>query len=423
MTAFDRFEQHLPDLMDELASAQVPDYFDDMLQRTARTRQRPAWSSLERWLPMDVIVRPAFVPRLPWRVLAIVALLVVAIVGALLFASGSSRRLPAPFGPAANGSIIYSTAGGDISSVDPVTGASTAIISGPAKDTAPLLSRDGTKFLFVRNLEATDALFVANVDGTGVRQLAEGFFVPSDLDRSPFDWSPSGAQVAAVADVLPGSVRKLTILATDGSASRTLDLGLNVTDVSWRPNGRELVFKGEKNATYGLYLVNADGSGLKATAPVNDLEYGWREPILSQDGTQITFARWGGVSDNGIHILGIDSGVDRLLEFDGSVDTDEYLPQFSPDGMQLVFQRYLGGGGAYQLAVVPVAGGGKAVPIGPLQPGGAADPFVSFSPDGSMVLATYPTDGKTWLLATNGGSDRQVSWPGTKFQSWQRLAP
>jgi Tol biopolymer transport system component len=421
MTAFDRFEQHLPELMDELASAQVPDYFDDMLRRTAGSRQRPAWASLERWLPMGVIARPLFVPRPPLRGLAILALLVLAIVAALLFAAGSSRRLPAPFGPAANGSILYSTDGGDISSVDPVTGASTVIVSGPAKDIAPLLSRDGTKFLFVRTLEATDALLVANVDGTGVRQLAEGLFAPSDLDRSPFDWSPSGAQVAAVGDVLPGSVRNLTILATDGSASRTLDLGLNVSDVAWRPNGRELVFKGERNATYGLYLVNADGSGLRPIAPVNDLEYGWREPTLSQDGTLITFARSGSTSDNGIHVLGIDSGEDRLLAFDGSVDTDEYLPQFSPDGAQLVFQRYVGG--KYQLVIVPVDGGGKAVPIGPIEVDGAANPFLSFSPDGSMVLVTYPTDGKTWLLATNGGSDRQVSWPGTKFQSWQRLAP
>ncbi|HEV7809710.1 MAG TPA: hypothetical protein VGO64_03850, partial [Candidatus Limnocylindrales bacterium] len=332
MTAFDRFEQHLPELMDELASAQVPDYFDDMLRRTAGSRQRRGWASLERWLPMGVIARPLFVPRPPLRGLAILALLVLGIVAALLFAPGSSRRLPAPFGPAANGSIVYSTAEGDINSVDPLTGASTAIVSGPAKDIAPFLSRDGTKFVFVRTVASTEALFVANVDGTGVRQLAEGFFTPSDLDRSPFDWSPSGAQVAAVADVFPPSVRNLTILATDGSAARTLDLGLNVSDVSWRPSGHELVFKGEKNGTYGLYIVNADGSGLRAIAPVNDLQYGWREPILSQDGNLITFTRTGSASDDGIHVLGVDSGVDRLLAFDGSVDSVVGLPLFSPDG-------------------------------------------------------------------------------------------
>jgi Tol biopolymer transport system component len=420
MTAFDRFEPQLPELMEELASARVPDYFDDLLRRTAGTRQRPAWSSLERWLPMDVIVRPAFVPRLPWRSLAILALLIVAIIAALLFAAGSVRRLPPPFGPAANGAILYSTPGGDIVSVDPVTGVSKAVVAGPEKDVAPWLSRDGTKFLFVRDGAATDALFVANLDGSAVRQLAVGSFLPSDIDRSPFDWSPSGAQVAAVADVLPGSLRKVAILATDGSESRTLDLGLSVTDVFWRPNGQELVFKGVKDATYGLYLVNADGSGLRPITPANDLEFGWREPVLSPDGSQIAFARWGSASGNGLHVVGVDTGIDRVVEFEGSADTDQYYPQFSPDGTQLAFQRYVSDG--YQLFTVAAAGGGQAVPIGPLQPQDAAEPILCFSPDGSLVLATFPTDGTTWLLDPKGGPGRQVGWSGT-FWSWQRLAP
>ena len=59
MTAFDRVERHLPELIDELAAAGVPDYFDDMLRTTTQARQRPAWSTLERWLPMGVIARPA----------------------------------------------------------------------------------------------------------------------------------------------------------------------------------------------------------------------------------------------------------------------------------------------------------------------------------------------------------------------------
>ena len=114
-------------------------------------------------------------------------------------------------------------------------------------------------------------------------------------------------------------------------------------------------------------------------------------------------------------------GCGRLLTFDGPPSSAEGLPQFSPDGTRLVLASFAND--RWQLVVVPAAGGGKPVPIGPFQPGGAAAPFLTFSPDGSLVLATYPTDGTTWLLATNGGSDRQVSWPGTKFQSWQRLAP
>ena len=59
MTAFERFEREIPSLMDEIAPPRLPDYLDDMLRQTGRTRQRPAWASPERWLPMDVIARPA----------------------------------------------------------------------------------------------------------------------------------------------------------------------------------------------------------------------------------------------------------------------------------------------------------------------------------------------------------------------------
>ena len=44
MTAFERIEPRLPELLADLAPARVPDYFDDLLLATARTRQRPAWA-------------------------------------------------------------------------------------------------------------------------------------------------------------------------------------------------------------------------------------------------------------------------------------------------------------------------------------------------------------------------------------------
>ena len=77
MTAFDRFEHELPELMTELAAARVPDYLDDMLRQSARTRQRPRWSALERWIPMGVIARTAPVRQVPWRAIAVAALLIV----------------------------------------------------------------------------------------------------------------------------------------------------------------------------------------------------------------------------------------------------------------------------------------------------------------------------------------------------------
>ena len=110
MTAFDRIEQRMPELMAELAPASVPDYFDDMLRQTGRTRQRPAWASLERWLPMDVAARPAAFRAPALRPLVILLLIGLLIAGGVLLYAGSQRtRLPAPFGPARNGLIVATT--------------------------------------------------------------------------------------------------------------------------------------------------------------------------------------------------------------------------------------------------------------------------------------------------------------------------
>ena len=92
MTSFDRFERSLPSLFDELAAAPVPDYTDDLLARTAATRQRPKWAFLERWLPVSSFAaRLAPSPRIPWRLGALVALVAVAALIAVMVAGALLR--------------------------------------------------------------------------------------------------------------------------------------------------------------------------------------------------------------------------------------------------------------------------------------------------------------------------------------------
>ena len=117
--------------MTELAAARVPDYLDDMLRQSARTRQRPRWSALERWIPMGVIARTAPVRQVPWRSIAIAALLIVLAAAAVaLFAGSQSRRLPAAVRSRPQRRHPTSI-DGDIVTVDPVTGATKVIIGGP----------------------------------------------------------------------------------------------------------------------------------------------------------------------------------------------------------------------------------------------------------------------------------------------------
>jgi hypothetical protein len=57
MTVDDRLERHLSDGLDDLAGSGSPTYLDDVLRRTAHTRQRPAW------LPLKWSAVPAGAPR------------------------------------------------------------------------------------------------------------------------------------------------------------------------------------------------------------------------------------------------------------------------------------------------------------------------------------------------------------------------
>ena len=69
---------------------------------------------------MDV-ARPA-PPRAPsLRPLLILAILGILIIASALAFAGSPASTPAPFGPARNGAILFSTADGDIAAVAPVT--------------------------------------------------------------------------------------------------------------------------------------------------------------------------------------------------------------------------------------------------------------------------------------------------------------
>ena len=79
MTARNDFDGIVSDWLADEAGRGAPDYLAETLARTTVIRQRPAWSSLERWLPVQLTFndRLAPIPRLAW-VAALLAMLVLA---------------------------------------------------------------------------------------------------------------------------------------------------------------------------------------------------------------------------------------------------------------------------------------------------------------------------------------------------------
>jgi len=195
MTTNEQFERGLTAWLHDDAAFRVPDHLDEVLLASAATGQRSAWSSLERWLPVDTTFRPRLfnMPSVG-RVLAVAALILI-LIAVAVFAIGSQHRLPAPFGLARNG-IFLSSRDGDIYRIDPKTAAAQSFELGEGFDFSPIFSRDGTKFVFLRSdgpiaEPAILTLYVANADGSGRRALT-----PPTESLDWFDWSPDGTRVA-----------------------------------------------------------------------------------------------------------------------------------------------------------------------------------------------------------------------------------
>ena len=130
-----RFDQELPELLLEASTAPYPEYIDDVLGRTSRMRQRPAWTFAGRWLPMDLTI-PRRATAVPGRALLLLALLALLIAALVAVGVGSRRPLPPPFGVADNGVIAY-TADGEILVVDPAGGVPRVVVAGAGDRLGP----------------------------------------------------------------------------------------------------------------------------------------------------------------------------------------------------------------------------------------------------------------------------------------------
>jgi len=427
MTASDRLERTLPGILDDLSAGPSPDFLDDVFAQTARMRQRPGWTFPERWLPMADMARTrAYVPVPPWR-LAAVALLLVALVVAALLVAGSQRRVAPPFGPARNGEIVYDLSG-DLYVGDPISGESRLLVGGPEIDSSPGYSLDGTRIAFMRDVQGRpDSVdyYVVNADGSGPREVTK---LPMPRDAWA-NWMPDGRRLAIInVGSGPG---QLELLDVDSNTSIHPAPDLFVDAIAFRPpDGRELAVRAIVDGKYGVYAVQADGSGyrqiLEPDVPL-DVDMHAANMVYSPDGKRLFYQSFAGEGD------GFSGGCCQLWvvnadgtnphRFESAVPSAwTGVPTVSPDGRWIAYWSVLGNSGNQQIRVAPADGSGPAIGTGP-----AMSDFFSWvwSPDSSKILM-YPEDGSTnsaYLLDPEGGPYEQVPWESGSGLDWQRLAP
>jgi Tol biopolymer transport system component len=147
-----------------------------------------------------------------------------------------------------------------------------------ACDAATDVAPDGRRFVFLRFKHENSkpeqvALFVANIDGSGLRQLTPyGLAQPHEIASAR--WSPSGQDI--ISETTQG---RLFVVHPDGSGLRMIPLQTGTTryfafEPTWSPDGTQILFCMFINGQEDLYTANADGSNVKQITDTPDFEIG-----------------------------------------------------------------------------------------------------------------------------------------------------
>jgi len=397
------------------------------LTRVEATPQRPAWLLVGRRLA-DRLPQ-AWPPPVSARVVLAIALLVALVIGAIV-AAGSQKRLPPPFGLARSGALVVAF-GGHIGVMRPDGTGLTMLTSGPAMDSNPVWSPDGTRFAFTAYQDDSSILVVMDADGGHRITLADRLsggaanFGP----QVGLSWSPDSSRIAFSARI--GDEPEQRIYVTDADRPDATPVGgpdLYALSPSWSPDGTQIAFKRIYPCCGGqpdsLWLIGPDGSSLHQLSAATGTREELLETAWSPDGKRLAFLAPGTKLNDDIFVINADGTGETNITH--SIE-DEYGPSWSPEGTRLAFSRVALGSSTLGTGVFVVNADGTHLVQVVTGATGVTNPF--WSPDGSRILG-YVDGGLlsgansiAVLDPTGRDPPHDISLPGAGSASWQRLAP
>jgi Tol biopolymer transport system component len=219
-------------------------------------------------------------------------------------------------------------------------------------------------------------------------------------------------------------VNRLWLVGIDGTGAHELfpDGTNSQSLLGWSPDGRSLLYTDD-----GMpYMTDASGSEPQVldtgcTEPC----WGHESPMFSNDGTALVFVR--GVagtdeSSSSIAILDLASG--QIVELNSTAPKGGALPNWSPDRRHIVFTRF--GSKEVNGPFEPTMSAAFVVDadgqnLRQISPATLDAEYARWSPDGSRILFTSPTEGGAdiYTMATDGSDVRRLTTDGVSIgASW-----
>jgi Tol biopolymer transport system component len=203
---------------------------------------------------------------------------------------------------------------------------------------------------------------------------------------------------------------EIWVMNPDGTDKHALtDNASNDADPAWSADGSMLAFESVTGNAFNLYVINADGTGLR------QLTYSTKhtdvQPAWSPDGTKIAFSRQDMQGRGGIWVVNVDGSSLQRLTCEQNQNSH---PNWSPDGSTIVFETDRAG--SHDLYFMDADGSNKR-PL--LSTPDVQEENPNWSPDGTQVAfdscpsSSYPCPGSAdyniFVVNADGTGLRQIT--------------
>jgi len=243
-----------------------------------------------------------------------------------------------------------------------------------------------TRIAYVVKQGTRFELRVADADGHG----AQAILISPEPIVSPA-WSPDGTRMAYVSFQKKKPILFVQNLTARQQPAPVASYKGSNSAPAWSPDGRHLAAVLTKDGSSQIYLMNADGSGLRRISFSGVID---TEPFFTPNGQSIYFTSDRGGSPQ-IYRMPAGGGDAMRITFEGDYNVS---PRVSPDGRFLAYISRISG--RFQLMIMDIESKQvQALTEGP------SDESPSFAPSGRMIL--YATDvGSRGMLAAVSSDGR-----------------
>ncbi|HMV31716.1 MAG TPA: amidohydrolase, partial [Gemmatimonadales bacterium] len=235
---------------------------------------------------------------------------------------------------------------GDIYTLPIGGGRATPITRGPAFDSQPRWSPDGTRLVFLSDRDGGENVWTMRPDGTGTKAVSKG---ENNLYASP-EWTPDGDYIVASRTNAPlGSSYQLWLFHKDGGPGQSLtkdDKGVGALGSGRGTNINSLGAAFGKDGRYLWYARKRGGFGYNIDIsqwqlaifdrqtgriiPQTDVYGSAMRPALSPDGRWLVYAVRHD-AETGLRLRDLESGDERWLKY--PVQRDDQESRFTRDLM------------------------------------------------------------------------------------------